>query len=189
MSLEPPAPCAALPSAVRLRRRLFGLVNVVGGTAVLCSYALWLGNPAHDGAALWGALGGVARRLYTTSMLSAAAGYFVLFEHVLRREIPRLSPDAFAILLTIFVLMLFPSALWMPLAFEFLAAPAASVWWAMRATLFVVAAASVALIGFVLGLDSESWSPPRRWAVVGACAFAVQTAVLDPFVWPLCFPA
>lgn len=171
------------------RQRLFLLLNVVGGVAVLGSYVLWLGSPAHDGAALWGRVGGPARTLYTTSMFTAAAGYFLFFDHLLRREIARLPADAFATLQTVFALILFPSALWMPLAFEFLAAPSAAAWWVMRATLFVVGAASLGLIVFLVQLDAAPWPRRRAWAIAGAGAFTFQTAVLDALVWPLCFPA
>ena len=181
-------PGMAVMDGTRVRRGLFMLVNVVGGMAVLSSYGVWLGNPAHDGSALWGSLGSPARTLYTASMLAAAAGYFVFLEHLVRREIDGLTSNAFATLLTIFALILFPSALWMPLTFEFLAAPSAAVWWAMRVTLLVVAAASVALILFLVRLEAPPESSGRRWAVLGAAAFALQTAVLDAFIWPSCFP-
>ena len=39
----------------------FIVINVVGGSAVLASYALWLANPSNDGAALWGGIAGVGR--------------------------------------------------------------------------------------------------------------------------------
>lgn len=175
-------------SPTSARRGLFVLLNVAGGLAVLGSYALWLSSPAHDGPALWGRLGGGARTLYTLSMLAAAAGYFAVFGHLLRREIPRRSPDAFGVLQTTFALVLFPSALWMPLAFEYLAAPSPAVWWAMRVTLWVVGAASVALLAILLRLGADEPSPGRTVAIVGAAAFSFQTAVLDAFVWPLYFP-
>ena len=62
----------------------------------------------------------------------------------------------------IYLLILIPSALWMPLTFGYLAAPSRLGWIAVRLDLFAVR--------------------------VGAIAFAVQCAILDPLVWPALFP-
>jgi hypothetical protein len=173
---------------LRARRATFLLLNAVGGVAVLGSYVLWLGTPAHDGQALWGTLGSGARTLYTVSMFTASAGYFAFLNDLLRHELVRLSESQYAWLQTIFCLILFPSALWMPLTYLYLGAPSAAAWWAMRATLFVVAGASFALVAFLLGLRDTSAPRAHRAAIVGSLAFAFQTGVLDPFVWPLFFP-
>jgi hypothetical protein len=121
-------------------------------------------------------------------MLTAAAGYFAFFNHLLRHELGGLSEDAFAWLQTIFCLILFPSALWMPLTYLYVDAPSASAWWAMRATLFVVAGASYALVAFLLGLRGAGAARARVAAIVGSLAFTFQTGVLDAFLWPLYFP-
>jgi len=42
-------------------KRAFLLNNVVGGLAVLGSYAIWLANPSNDGGALWGSIAGAGR--------------------------------------------------------------------------------------------------------------------------------
>ena len=173
---------------MRARRSTFLLLNTVGGIAVLGSYVLWLGSPAHNSQALWGSLGSGARTLYTASMLTAAAGYFAFFNVLLRHELGRLSDDQYAWLQTIFCLILFPSALWMPLTYLYLAAPSAAAWWAMRATLFVVAGASYALVAFLFGVRGTGAPWAHRAAIVGSLAFTFQTGVLDAFVWPLFFP-
>jgi hypothetical protein len=173
---------------MRARSAPFLLLNAVGGLAVLGSYVLWIGSPAHDGQALWGSLGPGARTLYTVSMFTAAAGYFAFLNDLLRHELRRLSENQYAWLQTIFCLILFPSALWMPLTYLYLAAPSAAAWWAMRVTLFVVAGASFALVAFLLGLRDASAPRAHRAAIVGSLAFTFQTGVLDAFVWPLFFP-
>jgi hypothetical protein len=175
-------------ATMRVRSATFLLLNAVGGMAVLGSYVLWIGSPAHDGQALWGSLGPGARTLYTVSMFTAAAGYFAVLNELLRHEIGRLSEEQYARLQTIFCLILFPSALWMPLTYLYLAAPSAAAWWAMRATLFVVAGASFALVAFLVGLRGTSAPRAHQAAIVGSLAFTFQTGVLDAFVWPLFFP-
>lgn len=171
------------------RRTTFLLLNTIGGIAVLGSYVLWLGSSAHHGPALWGSLGPGAQTLYTVSMFAAAAGYFAFFHDLLRHELDRMSSDEYAWLQTIFCLILFPSALWMPLAFEYLAAPSPATWWAMRATLFVVGGASYALVGFLVRLSGPRAPQAHRLAIAGSLAFTFQTGVLDAFVWPAFFPA
>ena len=162
----------------------FVVLNVVGGTAVLASYALWLSNPSNDGGALWGTISGAGRIGYTASMLAAAAGYFAFAGYLLASRSPT---TTWLWLLVLFALILFPSALWMPFAFEYLDAPSSALWWGMRCTLAVVGVASalllLALMGFVPGSGTG-----RTLAVAGAGAFAFQTLVLDALVWPLFFP-
>lgn len=171
---------AAAPSPEKVA---FVVINVLGGTAVLGSYALWLSNPAHQAGALWGTIGGAARAAYVVSMLAAAAGYFAFAPWVLRLDAAHV--DVTLVNLC-FVLVLFPSALWMPLAFEYLAAPGPMRWWAMRGVLLVVGLASLAL---VVLLARVSPAPSgRAIAVAGAVAFTFQTLVLDALVWPRCFP-
>jgi hypothetical protein len=161
----------------------FLVVNVVGGTAVLASYALWLANPSNDGAALWGSIGGPARALYTGSMLAAAAGYFAFAGYLLANDVEGLP---WSWLLTLFALILFPSALWMPLAFEYLDAPGPMLWWAMRFTLTVVGIGSLLLVLALVRLEPRGTA--HILAVTGAAAFTFQTLVLDALVWPLYFP-
>ena len=106
----------------------FVLINVVGGIAVLGSYLLWLGNPSNDAGALWGSIASTGRALYTVSMLLAAAGYLAFAGYLLRVDPER---PAFGWINTLFTLILFPSALSMPLACEYLDAPGPALWWAM----------------------------------------------------------
>ena len=88
----------------------------------------------------------------------------------------------------VYVLILAPSALWMPLTFEMLNHPTQRVWLAIRLTLGIVGLASVALVGALLNLR------PRRpvriyWlSVAGSVVFAIHTALLDAIVWPIYFP-
>ena len=166
------------------RTSSFVLLNVTGGIAVLGSYALWLSNPSNDPGALWGSIAGPGRTLYSVSMLLAAAGYFAFASYVLRLDPAR---PAFAWITTLFTLILFPSALWLPLACEYLDAPGPALWFAMRATLAVVGLASLGLVVALWRLArAGGWH--ARMAVAGAAAFTFQTLVLDALVWPLWFP-
>lgn len=164
-------------------RARFAAVNVVGGLAVLASYAIWLGNRPEDAGRLWGSIDGPLRSAYFASMLAATAGYFAFAPALLRADPDRVDLDRATLLLA---LVLFPSALWMPLAFEVLAHPGPLAWWTMRAVLATVGLASLALSVFVLRRGADV--PGGRLAAAGAFAFTFQTLVLDAFVWPARFP-
>lgn len=163
-------------------------INVVGGTAVLASYALWLGNPSNDAGALWGSIGGLGRALYTASMLAAAAGYFAFAPYLLRHA-EQTAPLSLHRVNLLLALVLLPSALWMPLAFEYLDAPTSGLWWTMRAGLLITGLASTGLVHAVASVPAAPASRARTLALAGALAFTFQTLVLDALVWPRHFPA
>ncbi|MFM7140670.1 MAG: hypothetical protein ACKO2K_01970 [Alphaproteobacteria bacterium] len=173
---------AGLNDAARSRAR-FALVNLLGGLAVLGSYAIWLGHRPDDAGRLWGSVDGPLRSAYFVSMLLATVGYFAFAPALLRADPRRVDLDRATFLLS---LVLFPSALWMPLAFEFLAHPGPLAWWAMRAVLATVGFASLALALQVASRRAEI--PGGRLATAGAFAFTFQTLVLDAFTWPEWFP-
>lgn len=161
----------------------FVLINVLGGIAVLGSYVLWLSNPQHDSGVLWGSIGGAARLGYIVSMLAAAAGYFAFAPWLLRLDPMQ---AGFAAINLCFTLILFPSAMWMPLTFEYLDVPDAWRWWAMRGVLMVVGLASLALIALIARVTPAPTG--KGAALVGAVLFTVQTLVLDALIWPRYFP-
>ena len=162
----------------RGRRQALLLLNVVGGIAVLASYVLWLGHPSNPAGALWGGVTGGWQYLYTISMFAAAAGYLVLFPYLARYVIDH------EWLHTLFALVLFPSALWMPLTFEYVDGPTTGLWIALRCDLLTVATASVALVMLIARTPTSAPARTRALALAGSNAFAFQTAVLDAFVWP-----
>ena len=166
----------------RGRRRALLLLNVIGGSAVLASYVLWLGHPSNHAGALWGGVTGGWQHLYTISMCAAAAGYLVLFPYLARYVIDH------EWLHTLFALVLFPSALWMPLTFEYVDGPTTGLWIALRCDLLTVAAASVALVVLIARTPTSAPARTRALALAGSIAFAFQTAVLDAFFWPALFP-
>lgn len=200
------APSGHARTSVTSGRAAFVALNVVGGSAVLASYVLWLGNPSNDAGALWGTIGGAGRALYTVSMLAAAAGYFAFAPFLLFRAdrtplvldagvlatSPRHGarpPLTFHRVNLLLTLVLLPSALWMPLAFEYLDAPSPGLWIAMRTGLLITGLASAGIVHAVWCAGDGSHARARRLALAGALAFTFQTLVLDALVWPRCFPA
>ncbi|MDX1650337.1 MAG: hypothetical protein R3263_10840 [Myxococcota bacterium] len=169
-------------------------IAVLGGTAVLGSYVHGFATYPDTVAAMWGGVPDALRPLYTAWMFVAAAGFFAyaswLFQGV-DPEAARVGRFGFDLFNVLYVGILVPSALWMPLTRILLEAsePAAAVWWwVVRVDLWIVAVASLGLIAALLAVRPRPFPRWHRLAVIGACAFAFQTAVLDALIWPLYFP-
>jgi len=169
------------------QRRKFLLINVFGGIAVLASYA-WGALAAPDMmGSLWGGVPEALRPFYTVNMLLAAAGYFLFAPYIaLRVETERddfLGRFGYSTFGVLFVLVLIPSALWLPLTALMLTQPSAGLWALVRIDLFLVAVGS---IGIFISLCTMQPPRPKGWilALVGLIPFCVQTAILDALVWP-----
>jgi hypothetical protein len=173
-------------------RRSFLWINLLGGIAVLGSYALGLLTHPQTSDDIWGGIPAWMKPLYTLSMLSAAAGYFLFTFFIFFRVDPHAARiggrDGFGIFNFLYVLILLPSALWMPLTFEMLAAPDGLLWAAIRMVLAVVGIASLGLIAALAMLDSGRSGLAYWLAIAGSIAFSVQTAFLDAVIWPAYFP-
>jgi hypothetical protein len=166
-------------------------LNLVGGVAVLGSYAWGLAAHPLTRGALWGGVPDSLRPLYTASMLLAAVGYFAFSFFVFFRLDPRrdrVGPFGFGVFLALYALILLPSALWLPLTFAMLEAPSAALWAAIRGVLALVAAGSLGLVAAVAVAAPVDSPVARGIAVAGALAFSFQTALLDALVWPAYFP-
>jgi len=174
----------------RQTRSLIAL-NVVGGIAVLASYALGLGSESSAGAALWGDVPERIRPFYTINMFLAAAGYFLFTPYILFRLQPsetriagRFGYGSFHLL---YALVLFPSAVWVQLTERMIAQPSAWMWAVVRLDLALIALGSLGLMVSLLTLTSGA-RRGRALAIVGLVPFCVQTALLDALVWPAFFP-
>jgi hypothetical protein len=174
----------------RLRSLLW--LNLLGGGAVLGSYAHGLlSNPLTRGD-LWGGVPDALRPLYTVSMLLAAAGYFAFSYFVFFRLDPNRTRVAgrfgFGVFHALYALILVPSALWLPLTFEMLEAPSGALWLAIRGVLALVGVGSLGLVAALASARPPDARAARAVALAGAGAFSFQTAVLDAWVWPAYFP-
>lgn len=166
-------------------------INVIGGIAVLGSYAHGLATHPTTSAEVWGGVPDQLRPLYTVSMLCAATGYFLFSSFVLLRldaERTRIGGFGFGLLNALYALILIPSALWMPLTFAMLEQPGPALWFAIRATLALVGIGSIGLLAALAAVEASGARVPKALAIVGAAAFSFQTAVLDAIVWPYYFP-
>lgn len=174
------------------RKAMLVLVNVVGGVAVLGSYAHGLASNPNAGEVLWGGVPLALRPLYTVSMLLAAVGYFPFTAYLLfgvdaerMRIAGRLGYGWFVLL---YALILGPSALWMPLTLVIRDGWSPALWIVIRLVLALVGIGSLALLAALLTLTPRRHGATYAMAVAGAVAFCVQTALLDACVWPAFFP-
>src|SRR5660398_259080 len=95
-------------------------------------------------------------------------------------SIPTASTDSgegfgFPVFLWIYLAILVPSALWMPLVAQMVASPSEPVWWVIRLALLVVGLASVALVAALLRVSPRSPTWLYLVSVVGAVWFTVHT--------------
>ena len=171
------------------RRMLW--INVLGGVAVLGSYA-W-GIATHDNpGAVWGGVPESLKPLYTISMLTAAGGYFLFSGFLLfgvdAARARFAGQHEFGLVNALYALILVPSALWMPLTFAMLSEPSPSLWIAIRIVLGLVGIGSLGLLVAVATVRPRTPVVAHALAVLGLVAFAIQTALLDAIVWPAYFP-
>jgi hypothetical protein len=167
------------------------IINVLGGIAVIGSYILGLKAQAGGANALWGAAPQGIRPAYTVSMLLSAVAYFAFIYFLLFK----LSSGAVfwggrageGLLVFIFLLILIPSALWMPLTNAYLSNASAGTWFSVRLVLVLVGLSSIALCATLLSLQGKASGPSYWLAVAGSAYFAFHTAILDGLVWPILF--
>jgi hypothetical protein len=168
-------------------------LNLLGGIAVLGSYAYGLSSHPTTRAELWGGVPQSIRPAYTLWMPLAAAGYFLFTYFLFFRVDPQKARIAhrfdFRAFNLLYAAILVPSALWMPLTFEMIENPSATLWLTIRLVLWIVGLGSVALVGGLLTLRPRQPTRSYWLAVAGSIAFTVQTALIDALVWTAYFPA
>jgi hypothetical protein len=168
-------------------------IMVAGGAAVIGSYIH--GFTTHPGGAetLWGGVTGGLRILNYITMLLAALGFFAfsywLFFQLNPDEVQIANRFGYWMFDVIFLVILIPSALWMPLTFAYLNNPSTVGWVGVRLVLVLVGIGSLALLWAILAISPREANLAYWFAVGGAAAFSVQTAVMDMFIWPALFNA
>lgn len=168
------------------------IVNVIGGAAVIGSYIYGLVSHQEGGsAALWGGISSSIRPVYGVSMILAALGYFAFIYFVLFRidpaEVRIANRFGYNIFYAIFLGILVPSALWMPLTYAWLGSSSTATWIGVRTVLILVGLSSCALVWALLSLQPRESHIAYWLAVAGSSYFAFHTAVLDMIIWPLLF--
>ena len=170
----------------------FSVVNLVGGVAVLLSYAVMLMWYPEHRESLWGGVGGGLRKLFVLSMLIAAVGYLTFLCLVTFDGVTGVSNGegllityAPSILCGIF---LTASTTWMPLTVAYLNTES-EIWWVLAVTSLWITAASLLVMAFVIfRSDMEMDYPNRYIALSGLMYISFHCLVLDAIIWVSKFP-
>lgn len=174
------------------QKMIMAVLNLVAGPAVLVSYVLsanaWSGETVKR---LWGGVPPAIQPLYTAWMFVAASGYFLFTYYLFFRVDPEHASVAgrwgFGLFNVLYLLILVPSAIWMPLTLHHIEAPSPLTWKLIVAGLWTTGLASLALIASIAALEPREPSFAWKLALAGSVLFAGQTFLLDSCVWPLLF--
>ena len=165
-------------------------VNAVGGVAVLGSYVHGLLTHPDTRNELWGSIPPELQAVYGVTMWLAAGGYFFFSYYFLVRteaDEVRFGRFGFGLINALYALIMIASAAWMPLTFAYLDQPSTALWLAVRVDLLGVGVGSIGLIVALFTMKPRAEGLTAVLALLGLLLFAVQTAFLDPLVWPQFF--
>jgi hypothetical protein len=167
------------------------VINVIGGAAVIGSYIFGLSAQSGSANALWGGVPENIRPLYGISMILSALGYFAFLYYILFRLVPANVSIAgifgFSLFHVIFLAILVPSALWMPLTNVYVSSPNTGTWIGIRTVLFIVGLASASLVWALLSLQTKTPGIAYWLAIAGSSYFTFHTLVLDAIIWAALF--
>jgi hypothetical protein len=173
------------------QKKAMFVINVLGGAAVIGSYIYGLSAHPGTGDALWGATPNQVRTFYAMSMVLAALGYLAFTYFLLLRADPTMARVAkrpgLGLFNWLYVGILVPSALWMPLTWMNIAQSSEGLWFGIRAILVAVGLASIGLMTALVRFRPKVPAWAYRLAVLGSVVFTLHTAVLDALVWPVLF--
>jgi len=167
------------------------VINVIGGAAVIGSYFYGLSAQSGGANVLWGGVPANIRPVYGVSMILSALGYFAFIYFILFRlnppEVSIAGVFGFNLFYAVFLIILIPSALWMPLTNLYVANPSTGMWVWIRTVLALVGLASIALLWALLSLQTKENGITYWAAVAGSGYFAFHTTILDAIIWAALF--
>jgi len=170
---------------------IFYLINIVGGTGVLISYAHGLLTHVELRGDLWGAVPENIQSYYTMSMVLSALGYFFFTAYIIL-YVPFggehiFGTFNFTLINLLYAGFIIPSVFWISMTFSMMTNPTPLLWIGLRSILFIVGFSSVGLLGaFIFSkFDKSSWL--YYAGIIGLIPFCVQTMFLDALVWPVYF--
>jgi hypothetical protein len=167
------------------------VINITGGIAVIGSYIFGIRAQSGGANALWGGVPENIRPVYGVSMILSALGYFAFLYFILFQLVPDevliAGRFGFSLFYAIFLVILIPSALWMPLTNVYVGSPSTGLWIGVRTVLALVGLASIALVWALLSLHTQRAGVSYWLAVAGSGYFAFHTAILDAVVWAALF--
>lgn len=174
-------------STLSVHQQICLIVNIVGALAVLGGYGVGVATHQAPSTALWGGVPTALRGVYGISMLGAAVGYVAAAYFVIFRLDSSSTKMIFGLgyssLTVAYVVVLSASAFWMPLTFQYVAAPSEALWLAIRCVLFAVGFAALYLTIALWTLSPRPAGYVSWLATLGATYFCAHTLILDAIVW------
>lgn len=166
------------------------MINLLGGTFVIGSYVYGFLTHSNASQILWGSVPLGLRPMYTACMLLAAVGYFTLAYYVfyldpLKTKV--FNRFGFEVFILLYLLVLVPSGLWMPLTLLAIERSSAALIWLVKLDLALVAAGSLGLLLAVLTVRPRLSTRRYILALAGSAVLCLQTVILDAVVWSLYF--
>lgn len=166
-------------------QKWFIIITPIIGVLVLLSYVLGVGDNVDI---MWGGVPEHYRGAYTISMLLSAFSYFVFtsytFINILGGKMESNSVRKSRILLA-YILILVPSALWVPLVRIMIDAPSSLIWFLIKLVLFLVAIGTFILLLQFLKVAKKARNIYYYISLVGVLIFLFHTGILDAIIWPL----
>jgi hypothetical protein len=165
-------------------------INLTAGSAVVASYLYGFVAQPSALSHLWDAVPEAVRPPYVVSISLAAASYFIYTAFLLRVDSDHVGVGkqwGYAIFLWLYLLILVPSALYVPLGVAMVQRPSSGLWIALRLVLALVA---LGAWGLEVALATMRPRNPASWywlAVAASAIFAFHTTVLDAIAWPTFF--
>lgn len=169
-------------------RTLF--INLLGGIAVLGSYAWGLSGHPGEAELLWGNLPQNWRGIYTANMGPAALGYLTFTAYLLLanpQELVFRGERALPLFQINYGLFLVTAALWMPLCWIAMGEGGEWLLLPIQGVLLVTGLSSGIFLYLLSKLEDAPRPRLRKAAIVGASFLFLQCAVLDALLWPRYF--
>jgi hypothetical protein len=162
---------------------LFLLINILSGPLVILSYILGIGS--NDINILWGGVPKELRGVYSLSMVLGAISFFIFSIYILKNLRIKGYLIAYSSYINLFyLLILIPSALWIPLVSNMVMSPSDITWIGIRSVLIIVALGSIGLLLLLIKTSPKIKSRLYYLSIIALIWFIFHTGILDAIVWP-----
>jgi len=167
----------------------FVLVNILGGIAVLSSYAICLTLYPDFRGTLWGGVEGSWKNFFTVSMLPAVIGYIAFCFFVISK-----STDVFPNVIGTYTLgiicavFLISATFWMPTTIAYIKTQQ-PLWWGGTVTSLWITALSLISLTLIVSYTQINVSLFHKYlALTGLTYITLHCLVLDAIIWVSKFP-
>ena len=171
---------------IKNRNIVFLLTNIVLGLGVILSY-LWGIIYNDDPSLLWGRVNENHIPYIVLSMLLGAIGYLIFSSFFLYiKKLNSLTFKQFKYLINLYICILFPSSLWMPLSVLYLNTGNKLILVTDLLCLYIVGLSALLLTKFIIDNKIEN-SMIWKLSVIGGLQFVFHTLILDAVYWGINF--